>query len=490
MKNCFTLVFFLFLTSIAYGQTLMDFGELNATSTALYNSVKAEDGIIYFINELPSNKLVKVNWEGDIVKELALPFTDSLYYNGQLLREGDRFFLVGRRVLFPSNPIDDIPELWNSQRRTVVQFNADLEIADIDVFDIIPYGAGEIVTTSGTYAGTKYPTSLSIKDNQITAVWPYVIFETQSPNPTIIGELFQYERINLTTQETFVKNLPNAQFLLDVVYLDESFYLYGDVSDTVVNGTSFNSQAVGRYNYEGQKLELFSFDANSSGGFSDGALASLNNGILYSTYFGKSVNSEGCLEDNTVIDLRDTLFNLIKRVKLPDCDLFPYGKNPFVFTSNGDFYFSAAGGGNIRLYKFDAALNVLCSENFFLPEEAPVSLYVTPEEDLIFETLFADSEMRIYKFTCSDQTSSTDLAGDQKPEITFFPNPSYGTIYTTAPMDHLSVEVYSVTGTFLFIANVVDQQIDLTSLNAGVYLLKIRNAKTGEWVSQEKIIKL
>ncbi len=483
----FSLLFTFVLWS--YGQTLDNFSDLNFTNTGIFNSIEADDGIIYFIEELPNNKLVKINWEGEILKELPLPFTDSLYYNGQLLREGDQFYLVGGRRLYPNDQGSNNSEIWNSQRRTVISFDSDLLLSDIYTFDIIPFGAGEIVRTSGTFAGTMYPTTISIKDQQITAVWTYIIFDTQSPNFPIIGQTYQYEKIDLITNEVFVKDLIDVQFLLDGVFLEESFYLYGDVSDTVVNGTSFNSRAVGSFNYEGEKIGLYSFDENFSGGLSDGALASVYKDRIYSTYYGRSVDEEGCIEDNTVIDVRDTLFQLIKRVKLPDCGLFPFGKNNFAFTSNGDFYFSAVDAGDIRLYKFDADLNVICSKVFALAEEIPVSLKITPEDELILETLFADSEMRLYKFNCTGEVSAADPPRDLKPAIAFFPNPSDGLVFTSKETDQFMVDIYTMTGSFLSRVDLGTDEIDLKPFPTGVYLLKVLDKKTGQFITQRRIVK-
>ncbi len=488
MKNtCKTLLLFFFITQFAQAQELTEFSDLYDTTTGLYNSVLADDGIIYFVNQLPSNKLVKINWSGDIVNELTLPFVDSLYYNGQLLRNGDQFYLVGTKRLFPNGQGTNNAEIWNSQMRSIITFDEDLVISDIASFDIIPFGAGEIIFNSGTYAGTVYPTSLAIVDDKITAVWAYAIFDTQSSNPMVIGRLYQFEKIDLMTNETTVENLTDVQFNLDGIYLEESFLLYGDISDTIINGTPFNSRAVGRFNYEGKKIDIFSFDDNFSGGLSDGCLGTLHKDRIYSTYFGRNVDSEGCIENNTVIDVRDTLFNLIKRVKLPDCDLFPYSKNSFAFTSTEDFYFSAFNGGNIRLYKFDEDLNVLCNEVFFLPEERPVSLKVTPEDELVFETFFFDEQIRLYKFTCGNVNDTNDQSADS--ENSFFPNPTAGTVFIKGKMENVSMEVYNITGELLLKEDLVNNEIDLSNLNAGIYIIKAVDKKTGALVTKRKIIK-
>lgn len=336
MHTAFPLIFqssqlllFLIAASLAFGQTPTPFSDLNNEPAALYNSVASQDGIIYFIGENPNNKLVKINWQGTITHQLNLPFQDSLYYNGQLLREGNDYYLVGLRRLFPNSTSSNRRAIWLSQRRSVIQFDENLVIKKVFIFDIIPMGAGEILGQSGTFAGTLFPSSLSISDQEIRGLWSYSIFDTASAVPPIIGRVQQYERINLGDSTAYVRRLGDVQMNLDAVYLENGFYVYGDVSDTVINGTSFNSRPVGFFDNEGEKKNLFLFDANGSGGFSDGALAAYHDGKIYSTYFGRSVNSAGCIVDNTVVEIRDTMFNLIKRVKLPDCGLFPYSNVSF-----------------------------------------------------------------------------------------------------------------------------------------------------------------
>ncbi len=492
MKN-FTLVFLfsLFFISSITSQSLEDFSELYQTETSLYNSVATDDGIIYFISELPSNRLVKIDWSGTIVNDVMLPFTDSLYFNGQLIADDDKIYLVGVQRLYPNDTGTNNDEIWNSQRRAVVQINSDLTVEEIQLFDIIPLGAGEVVGQSGTYVGTNYPSSISIKNSQLKAVWSYATFDTESPISNIIGSLIQYEQIDLLTDESSVQVLEDATLLIDVLFKEDDFWIYGDVADTIIGNVAFNQRPVGRYSNSGEKLNSYFFDEAGSGAFSDGSIGLTRDGLFYSAYFGRSVDSEGCEEDNTVIDVRDADFNLINRVKLPDCDLFAYGKNSFAFTSTGDFYFHAYGGGNIAIYKFDTNLNVLCSELFSMPNELPISLKMTPDDEVILETLYNSEEIRLYSFSCEADPTSFTSPSNSAPKITIFPNPTSNEFFIqTEGENDLSVEVSSLLGTTLLKKMTNETSVNLSQFSAGVYIVKIFDDKTGELIEQQKVFKL
>jgi len=485
------LLFSLCFNSFLIAQSLEEFSELSNTETALYNSVKTESGIIYYISELPSNRLVKVDWSGNITHDVLLPFTDSLYFNGQLVVGGDKVYLVGHQRLYPNVEGTNSAEVWASQKRAIMEINSDLTIEETYLFDIIPFGAGEVVGQSGAYVGTNYPSSISIKGNKIRAAWAYIIYDTQTPIPSIIGNYYQYEQIDLDTNDAEVQPLGDATMLIDALFMEDDFLIYGEVADTIVNGIPFNQRPVGRYSNTGEKMEAYFFDEVGSGAFSDGSIGTIHEGLLYSAYFGRSVDSEGCVEDNTTVDVRDTNFNLINRVKLPDCDLFPYGKNSFAFVSTGEFYFHAAGGGKIALYKFDSDLNVLCSEVFAMPTETPISLTITPDDELVLETLFNMQEMRLYSFACeADQTSLADEVIDT-PKITIFPNPTSEEFYVQGEGENdFIIEVSSILGQSLLQNRTNETGISLSDFSAGIYLVKIFDKRTGELIKQEKLLKL
>ncbi len=382
-------------------------------------------------------------------------------------------------------------EIWASQRRAIVELNSDLTIIETQLFDIIPFGAGEVVGTSGAYVGTSYPSSMIIEDEKLRAVWSYAIFDTASPTSEIIGNVYQYEQIDLISNETEVQPLQDATFLLDVLYNEEDFWVYGEIADTIIGNVAFNQRPVGHYSNGGEKLNTYFFDEAGSGAFSDGSIGTIRDGLFYSAYYGKSVDIEGCEEDNTVIDLRDADFNLLKRVKLPDCDLFARGKNSFAFTSTGDFYFYGLGGDNLGIYKFDSELNVLCSELISLPNEVPISLKITPDDGVIIETQNDFLAMKLYSFSCEADPILSDNSVEFDTKLKFFPNPTFDKLFIEVESNrNFRIEVISLQGKTILNQSGDNLEIQLRKFASGIYFIKIIDEQTGELISQEKIVKL
>lgn len=481
-------ILILFFLSHLNAQTLSDFGDISGTETILFNSVAADDGIIYFIDELPSNKLIKINWEGKVVNELILPFIDSLVYNGQLIRDGDAFYLVGRQQPFPDGTAANAAEIWNTQVRSVVRFNADLIIEEIKTYDLIPFGGGEGVSYAGGGASTTYPTTIHIKNSQVRAVWVYLIFDTTEPIPPIIGRQTQYETINLNTDEASVKILPDVQSKLDAIYRENDFYLYGEVSDTIINGTAFNSRPVALYNNNGDKIALYSFDQFGSGAFSSGSIGAQNGDRIYSAYLGIGIDEGDCSEDNLTIDLRDTTFNLIKRFKLPECGLFASGKNSFAFASNGDLYISSFGLNKVGIFRFDADLNLLCYDIFPLQNERPLSLKITPDDQVILELLANNSVIKLYQYNC-DLTTNTNSVSTPAITITPTPNPTSGHLYLKGLPATAWVDVFSATGQLMYSSSQNTPNLDLSNFANGFYTLLIWDQQHGVILANERIIK-
>ena len=62
--------------------------------------------------------------------------------------------------------------------------------------------------------------------------------------------------------------------------------------------------------------------------------------------------------------------------------------------------------------------------------------------------------------------------GEQK-KIKVFPNPSTDFLYLDSPSAYFSFEIYSLTGVKMLYGQSKNQQIDISSLPGGMYLLQI-----------------
>ncbi|MGO3707155.1 MAG: zinc-dependent metalloprotease [Mesonia hippocampi] len=87
---------------------------------------------------------------------------------------------------------------------------------------------------------------------------------------------------------------------------------------------------------------------------------------------------------------------------------------------------------------------------------------------------------------CTEEDLSTNTYNlDKQTEISVYPNPSKGQLYidytNTAVEGNASLEVYDLTGKLIYIENNLKQlpsKIDLSFLTKGLYIMKIKDAKT------------
>lgn len=496
MKTIYT--FFLFTIcslSMIHAQEITEFSDLSSTPIGLFNSVSTDNGIVYFINNGYQNRVVQVGFDGEITKETNLPFEeDSIYYNGYLHHGTDHLYLIGHSRLLSNGT--NSQDVWNSQRRSVVEFDDNLEVAAIHLFPTVPFGGGELVGTSGTFVGTYNPVSVGQIDDQLVSVWPYLIFDTND-NISIIGSLNQLDVIDLDNDEIDSYLLENVTLNLDAVFLDDDFLVYGETADTVVNGTAFNTKPIARYSYTGELLETHFLDNVASGAFSDGVTGQKEGDLIYSSYYGKNLDLEGCSTNSAVIDVRNLDFELINRVKLPDCDRFPYSNKPFAFANDQSIYYVAIGSGGINsIYKYSPDLQLEWNQSFVLPDEQPVSIKARPDGGMILECLYAGADgfqIKLYAFDANGMTvSQNNIDINDQSAFRYGPNPATEWIYplqiaeaNTNPILH----VYSMTGQLIFSQSNLVDGVDISQLSAGPYLLQTRDAKSDQILGIQTFIK-
>jgi len=476
MKSIYTICF-LFLSSfgLLQAQQIQEFSDLSSSMTGLFNSVKTTEGIVYFINDEERNKLVKIDFDGNIVQEQALPFEDSIYYNGHLLFAEENLYLVGHQRLFPNGTNDQA--VWDSQMRSVLQFDDQLALSTIQTFPTVPFGGGEVVSFSGTSVGTYNLTSTALINGQLINVWPYVIFDTDD-NFSILGKATLLEVLDLAEGNSSSFQLFNTSINLGAIFQADHFWVLGETADTIFGGTAFNPRPIAKYNYEGELLQTMDVDLQGSGGFSDGIIGKSHNDRIYLSYFGKFLDIPGCETNTSVIDIRDQNMNLITRKKLPDCELYTYGQHSFAFIDEESFYFVAPSLDDVfHLYKYDIDLNVIWTEQLELPNHIPMALKVRPDQGVILECLEfnpPESKLKLYAFTADGTLVNTQsLVLNDRGAVAFGPNPTEDWIYpieaTTAIKEW---RLYAVSGQLLATYRDASQGIDLSHFPKGTYLLQ------------------
>ncbi|MEM9822515.1 MAG: T9SS type A sorting domain-containing protein [Bacteroidota bacterium] len=477
MKKIYTICLFL-LSSISMlpAQQIQEFSDLSASMANLFNAVRTNEGIVYFINDGERNKLVQIDFNGDIVEEKALPFVDSIYYNGHLFYDETGLYLIGHERLFPNGTNNQA--VWNSQMRSVLQFDEQLALSSIHTFPTIPFGGGEVVTASGTSVGTHNPTSVASVDGQLISVWPYIIFDTED-NFSVLGRANILEVIDLEEESITTNVLDNTSLNLGVVFQDDHFLLLGETADTILgNGVALNLRPIGQYNYDGDLLETIDIDLQASGAFSDGVVGKAYDEQLFLSYFGRNLDVPGCTGNTAVLDRRDLNLNLLDRVKIPDCEFYPYGKQSISLAEDGSIYFSAIGANDrIGLYKYDSDLNLIWTEQLELPNHVPIGLKLRPNQGVILECLESDptgTQIKLYAFNADGTVVSTQsIAINNGETIAFGPNPTNDWIYPLEGTDTSQKwRLYTVSGQLIANYQRVDQGIDLSHLPKGTYLLQ------------------
>lgn len=491
MKSIYTicLLFIFMLNSSA--QQIQEFSELSSSMAGLFNSVRTTDGIVYFINDAERNKLVQINFDGEIVLEQALPFEDSIYYNGHLLFAEDELYLIGHQRLYPNGSNNQA--VWDSQMRSVLQFDEELVVSSIQTFPTVPYGGGEIVVNSGSSVGTHNPFSTALINEQLVSIWPYVIFDTND-NISVLGRDNLLEVIDLEEESASTFFLPNTSLSFSSIFQSDHFWLLGETADTfLAGGAAFNQKPIAQYNYEGELLQTMDVDLQGSGGFSDGIVGKQHNNRIYLSYFGKFLDLPGCEENTAVVDIRDQEMNLLNRKKLPDCGLYTYGQNSFAFTDTESFYFVAPSLEDVfYLYKYDTDLNVIWTATLALPNHVPIGLKIRPDQGVILECLENNptgNKIKLYAFTADGSLVNTQsLVINDRGAVAFGPNPTEDWIY---PIENITDQnewrLYGVSGQLLATYRDADQGINLSHLAKGTYFLQTIDEKGP--VGVQKIVK-
>lgn len=173
------------------------------------------------------------------------------------------------------------------------------------------------------------------------------------------------------------------------------------------------------------------------------------------------------------------------------------GTFPFGSVQNKDKSLTIAGmdgsygdTARITLTRTDSLYSSVCQETTItLPSSSlsvtntAVGSVITLNGELTFSV--SDSTLQIpYSNLCSDVSIKEYKANDQ---ILLYPNPASNQLYIeTNTVDKLNVDLYDVNGRHMFSKNVSDKSnIDVTSLNEGIYTLTI---KTADWLITKKLV--
>lgn len=200
-----------------------------------------------------------------------------------------------------------------------------------------------------------------------------------------------------------------------------------------------------------------------------------------------------------MIDVRDEEFNLIKRVNVPDCLVIPCGRYPFAFTDDGHFYYHGSsyinGQSIVNLYKYDTALNVIWSKKPTFPVSKthyPISMILTEDNGIVLQCTEYHNRLRLYKISPQgDLVSAFTFPNDAAdPVYVFGPNPFTTELYCPdLGARRILAEMYDLSGRLCFSQTIQNGVLRPEALPEGLYVLRIRNADSGETLHVQKVVK-
>jgi hypothetical protein len=94
--------------------------------------------------------------------------------------------------------------------------------------------------------------------------------------------------------------------------------------------------------------------------------------------------------------------------------------------------------------------------------------------DELFNSIYYPSNIKIYSFDSTGFQTSVNQIQLNKPIINIYPNPSNTVLHLQGELlPHATIEVYNITGVKQHVAILDNDKVDVSSLEAGVYLLRV-----------------
>ncbi len=488
MRFIFTLLF-LSTTCFLVAQSPPEFSDLSSRTFTQFTSARFAGSIYYC---LPSNdgerQIFQVSQGGEVLDSLSLNF-DGLIRNGVVHADDGKLLFIGRSTL-PFDGTNAI-EVWLSQQKNVLELSADLEIISEEFYEVVPIGAGVVVQIANLSTVVMLPEAHTVRNDTLWSVMPFLLSDIE--NNTILGDQYWFDKVGLDGSIYQNFEMENVGSYYSAAFADENFYVYGDVGGEVIGGGIFDTKPVGQYDLNGDLVAAFEYDDQFTAYFGSGSIGQYHEGRLFSAYVAGYATTEGCPDSSVVIDVRTPEFELIQRFKLPDCDLWVSGRKPFAFTEDGFTYFTVRNyTGSVFLYKFDAEMDLVWSQEYDLPQHFPVSLNLTNDGGVILECIESSNTLRLYKVTGDgDIVSSVKFNQPLEVERYFYPNPFRGEVTLAGPLpadetDLFATDISEKTyGPLAFNGT----HADLGFLPAGQYVLSLR-AENGRILFSQLAVKV
>ncbi|NBC05793.1 MAG: hypothetical protein GVY26_01210 [Bacteroidetes bacterium] len=433
--------------------------------------------------------LYKVGQDGAIQVEQPVENCCAYNYHGDLFSSDGRYFFdgVGISTMAPG-------------QRILLEFNEDLDIILRQEWpDLAPENTSFILSTISSGINSFTRGARRVSGDTLYAIVPY------AEGPVAIPET-RYEILGLDGQVHLVRDMKDIDSLFSRTYFtmsDEAFYIFGGMDGAPLPGADNfgNEGLIGKYRLSDGQIEGVSwFTDPFLGQATFGSMGQYHEGNMYCSAYTDSPLSEapyaasGCQEaGTTVIEVRDENLQFIRGVNLP-CKYKTNGGKAFAFSEDGHIFYANTNieSGATSVFKFDSLLNTVWVQDYAIP--FPYSILLDAEDNLVVNTIdnfYANPTLRIYRINTEDGgiVNSTDLPLPAAAPA-FHPNPFTDELrLPNPPGQPMSVEVIGINGQPHGRYEAQNGALQLGHLPAGIYLLRMSDAKSGALLGVQRVVK-
>lgn len=460
-----------------------------------FHSLRVSDGILYFAPTTDNvNMLYKVGFNGTLLDSVNLSFGDYKFTGYLTPYKDGKVIFVGEA----NKPFLNYDQSFTDRRAVVIVLNQDLDFVSIDLYDILPYGAGRVTSTQTGSLGTviQPTTGIGVINDTVFVAKEYYYYDTLTFNLTDIDRVLEKMVINGTAFPT-VSISSTSLDVYTAVFTDESMYLYGQSSDCC-GGIIVDPSAVGEYDLAGNFVEKHTLLVTSIG--FDPVFESVGNRFgdrIYSSFVDEGgFFGEQCA--SAMLDIRDLDFTLQDRIKVPDCGMAPSGTKCVAMNGEDIYYLTKTSDYNLGLYKYDTLLNLIWGKIYdFEDPHFGLSINDTPDGGVVLECVIKTEDpssdiLKLYKISPSgDIVSSNSLVLQVGHAPVVYPNPFSSQFSVEGlPTTSATAQLYDQLGRLLY-----TEVFDGTPIRCpshflpGNYLLCLRNTGTGELLHSQWVVK-
>ncbi|NBC05794.1 MAG: hypothetical protein GVY26_01215 [Bacteroidetes bacterium] len=423
------------------------------------------------------------------------------------------FSAVGIRTLsfeLLTEENENLNEITSSQRRFIAEYDASLSLTSLNTFDAFPSIENTLWSQSyisgSSDVAVYYPGTAKLIGDTIYMAGDYWL-STYNENIDLVNlsRFYQIEKMGLDgTDYGFGKPLLNIGTFRSSEITDEYVYVFGSVgTSTLPGGGVLNGQQVGRFTLAGGEAEATFVYDNAGSAFGLGSVSKFHDGKLYISYIvSEEVPVQGFDGETAVIDIReaDTFAPTMPRFKLPS-PVSPACKRPFAIFEDGSFSYvgidrQSGTDTTLYLFRYSSEQELLWRQGYILPGHTPIEIYPTEDGKLLLVCLFGESpgaeevELRLYKVAPGGIISSATSLGHIQTPPAFHPNPFTDELRLPNPPDQpMRVEVIGINGQPHGRYEAQNGALQLGHLPAGIYLLRMSDAKSGTLLGVQRVVK-